>query len=133
MRRRKRRSTKAKEHKAFFQNPKARSGVHSSFCKEKSGRKTEKILVARNSNRRDNRPNLPRDSHGTTTQTKTKTESAREREREKRRRDGHRRERERGGGGETGRMIPPGISGGVSRWHGVPTVLGVGTGGCHIW
>jgi hypothetical protein len=94
---RKRRSTKAKEHKAFFQNPKVRLGAHSS-AKKRAGRKTEKILVDRNSNRRDNRPNLPRDSHGTTTQTKTKTESARarEREREKRRRDGQRRERERG-------------------------------------
>jgi ATP-dependent RNA helicase DDX46/PRP5 len=93
-RRRKRRSTKAKEHKAFFQNPKVRLSAHSS-AKKRAGRKTEKILVDRNSNRRDNRPNLPRDSHGTTTQTKTKTESAREREREKRRRDGQRRERER--------------------------------------
>jgi hypothetical protein len=98
MRRRKRRSTKAKEHKAFFQNPKARLGVHSSAKKRAEGRQ-KKLLVDRNSNRRDNRPNLPRDSHGTTTQTKTKTESSREREREEkgRTREG---ERERGKRGE---------------------------------
>jgi hypothetical protein len=96
-RRRRRRSTKAKEHKAFFQNPKVRLGVHSSAKKRAEGRQ-KKILVDKNSQQNRKPPKSakrqPRDDDANQNQNQNR-ERARAREREREEEKGRTQERER--------------------------------------
>jgi hypothetical protein len=106
-RRRKRRSTKAKEHKTFFQNPKVRLGVHSSAKKRAEGRQ-KKYLSIEIPTEETTAQICQETATGRRRKPKPKPR-ARAREREEK---GRTRERERG---ETGRMMPAGYLLGASR------------------